>query len=679
MPSGDESDLAAEEPGFVPDRLNLLPPSAEGLLEPLRGAAEQARRKRRPGDAVLGKLRLDLFIDAAPVQVGHESARWSPADLGHVHVDEPKQVLEPVEQAAERGVVRDKVGDQGTQVRRNPVGHRRERVWEASGAGLPIIERGGRVEQFDPATPLVAEVQARSKEDGAKVVIAATGNGPDTGREQEQDARVQREVGPEGLAVSPVDGRDDPLDERRPDRSRRAAGPASAERHRVRQVSRQGGVAVKTTNDGLVRRCRPEIELLAGQRRNQAGGFGVQQIVQPGASSRVRYDLLDLGQELVAHHTGKRTPGSGCDDVRMALKVMLSSVRRGLADVRDAAGPVIKILRYDVIRFETVVKTPMPPRATCVQMVEDSDIYLLILGEEYGDPMPGTGKAPTEEEWTVARNLGKPTVVFKRSGISPGAEQAAFIERVEDYETGVWRYTFTDAADLISQLEGALAVAAEALRPAMAAPLGASVTVPWLESRSGIYTGAGTVLETHVIPVGSIAPLPAATLGDLRRVIAGSGQDGGIFEVGQAIEFTVDETAVIGQADGDRRRPRAGIRIGRNRTVSIWEALPTSLHIGAVLDEVQFVRRVARDLRIAAAMRVLESERVAVTVGFEDVSMLGTPAEFGTGMSLPFAMGGNKGAHPEPTDAWPLRALAVGADDIAREVVAGLMLRLQKG
>jgi hypothetical protein len=362
----------------------------------------------------------------------------------------------------------------------------------------------------------------------------------------------------------------------------------------------------------------------------------------------------------------------------MVLKVMLSSVRRGLADVRDAAAPVIKILKYDVIRFESVVKTPVPPRASCVQMVEDCDIYLLILGEEYGDPMPGTGKAPTEEEWSIARNLGKPTVVFKRSGIRPGAEQTAFIKRVEDYETGVWRHAFTDAADLISQLEGALAVAAEALQPAVAAPLASPVTVPWLEGRSGIYTGAGTVLETHVIPVGSVAPLPAATLGDLRRVIAGAGQDSGMFEVGQAIDFTVGETAVIGQADGDRRRPKAGIRIGRSRTVSIWEALPTSQHIGAVLDEPQFVRRVARDLRIAAGLGVVESEQVAVAVGFEDVSMLGTPAEFGTGMSLPFAMGGNQGAHLEPTDAWPFRALAVGADDIAGEVVAGLILRLQK-
>jgi hypothetical protein len=55
--------------------------------------------------------------------------------------------------------------------------------------------------------------------------------------------------------------------------------------------------------------------------------------------------------------------------------------------------------------------------------------------------------------------------------------------------------------------------------------------------------------------------------------------------------------------------------------------------------------------------------------------MLGTPNPYG-GMSLPFAMG-SKHVHVEPTHTWPLRALAVGADDIAREVVAGLMLRLQ--
>jgi hypothetical protein len=361
----------------------------------------------------------------------------------------------------------------------------------------------------------------------------------------------------------------------------------------------------------------------------------------------------------------------------MALKVMLSSVVRGLADVRDAVSPVIKIRRYDVIRFETVVKMPVPPRATCVAMVEDCDIYLLIVGEEYGDPMPATGLAPTEEEWTVARNLGKPTVVFKKSGMTPGPEQAAFIKKIEDYETGVWRHSFTDIPDLLSQLEGALATASEALQPATPTPLTSPVDVPWLQSASGIYTGAGTVLETHVLPLGGTGALPAATFGDLKRVIAGVGQDAGIFEIGQAIEFTVDDTAVTAQASRDGRRPAAGIRVGRSRSVSIWESLPTSQQIGALLDESQFSRRVARDLRLAAGLRVLDTERVAVAAGFEDVSMLGTPAEYGTGMTLPFATGGNKLVHPQPSESWPARALAGGADDIAREVVAGLLLQLR--
>lgn len=157
-----------------------------------------------------------------------------------------------------------------------------------------------------------------------------------------------------------------------------------------------------------------------------------------------------------------------------------------------------------------------------------------------------------------------------------------------------------------------------------------------------------------------------------------AGQDTGIFGIGQAIDFTVDETAVVAQSSREGRRPAAGVRVGRDHAVSIWESLPTSLHIGAILDEAQLVRRVARDLRLAAGLGVLDTERVAVAAGFEDVSMLGSPAEYGTGMTLPFAMSGNKQVHPEPTVAWPLRALAVGADDIAREVVADLMLRLAR-
>lgn len=363
----------------------------------------------------------------------------------------------------------------------------------------------------------------------------------------------------------------------------------------------------------------------------------------------------------------------------MALKVMLSSVKRGLADVRDAVAPVLEILKFEVIRFETVVKTtPAPPRATCVEMVKDSDIYLLILGEEYGDPMPGTDLAPTEEEWAVARNLGRPIVVFKRDGISPGARQEAFIAKVENYETGVWRRRFSDAGDLISQLQDALGVAAEALQPAGSSALAAPVSVPWLEPVRGVYIGSGTVLETHLIPVEATGTIPAASLGDLARTIARSGEDHGLFELGQGIAFARDEIAIAATAKADGRRPEAGVRVTRSRAVSVWESLPSAPMIGTVLDQEQFARRVGRDLRLAASLGVLDSATVAVAIGFNNVSMLGIPNDFGGGMSLPFAMSGGKPVHLEPTDAWPTRSLAVGADEIGGELVARLMLRLQR-
>ncbi len=356
-------------------------------------------------------------------------------------------------------------------------------------------------------------------------------------------------------------------------------------------------------------------------------------------------------------------------------KVMLSSVRRGLADVRDAAAPVIKILKYEPLRFEDVTGQPVPSRAVCIQLVEDCDIYLLILGELYGDPMPGTGLAPTEEEWTFARNLGKPTVVFKKSGISPELRQAEFIRKVEDYETGTWRHSFKNIGDLLSQIERALATAAEALQPVVPRELAAPVIVPWREAERGIYTGAGTVLETHIIPLDGAAPLPATSFGELTRSLARAGQDHGLFEVGQALDFPTTETTIAARAKADGRQPEAAVRVARGRAISVWESLPS--HIGgSLLDESQFRTRVARDLRLAAALELTGSEYAAIAVGLNDVTMLAIP-NGPSAMSLPFAAGDAGPVHLEPTDSWPMQALAIGAPEIATELVARLMLRLR--
>lgn len=304
------------------------------------------------------------------------------------------------------------------------------------------------------------------------------------------------------------------------------------------------------------------------------------------------------------------------------MKVMLSSVRRGLADVRDATAPVIEILGYTCVRFENVTDQVVPPRAVCIQMVSDCDIYLLLLGELYGDPMPGTGLAPTEEEWTVARRLGKPTVVFKMADVVPEPPQQEFIDKVDSHEDGVWRGTFTDIADLIRKPPSAIAAAASALQPLTPRPMLVPVTVPWRSVGQLRQMGAGTVLETHLMSIGTSAPLPASSLDGLRRPLGRTGQDHGLFEDGQALDFSTTEAQVAAYARPDGRMSEAGVAVTRTRSVSVWQSVAHGM-MGSVLDEGSLRLQVARDIRLAADLRLLDGEDVATAVGLDRIDMLG--------------------------------------------------------
>jgi hypothetical protein len=352
---------------------------------------------------------------------------------------------------------------------------------------------------------------------------------------------------------------------------------------------------------------------------------------------------------------------------------MLSSVRRGIADARDSAAALLEALDYEVIRFETVTREPVPPRQTCVDMVKRSDLYLLLLGEEYGDPVPGTNVAPTEEEWSVARAQGKPMVVFEHVGGQPEPLQRAFISRVKDYETGVWRYTFTSSADLIRQLKGALQLAAEASVEVAPQRLDTTITVPWLNDRRGSYGSGSPTLETHAVPTAPMPQLQASSYPELTRTLINTGREHGVFAFGQAVEQQADEVAVTVQASRSGRQPDAGIRVQRDSAATVWESLPSS-GFGTALDESQLMTRLARDLLLVATLPVHGTDLVAIAIGLSNVSLLGIPN--GTGMSLPFAGFADQPVHLEPTDAWLRRALAGGAADIARELIARLVLRL---
>jgi len=359
----------------------------------------------------------------------------------------------------------------------------------------------------------------------------------------------------------------------------------------------------------------------------------------------------------------------------MALKVMLSSVRRGgLGPVRDAVAPVLKILRYEPLRFEDVTNQPVPPRMVCVELVERADIYLLLLGAEYGDAMPDTGLAPTEEEWTIARNAGKPIVVFRQSGVTPELREAEFIATTEAYATGVFRGTFTDTGDLLGKLEEALATAVESIQPMRLRPLTGQLAVSWREDDRR-FGGSGVVLETHMVPVGQIERLSATTLRELPTRLARAGRDHGLFPEGQALSLDTTEHAAVAQTDrGDRTV--SGVAITAERSVTVWSALQTQ-QLGAVYDEAQIAGQIARDVRLAASLALVPSEDVAIAVGIGPIDMLGRVTGPNS-MTFPFMGSGRGAARLEPTGAYPTTSLARIAPEIGAELAARLTLRLEQ-
>ncbi len=358
----------------------------------------------------------------------------------------------------------------------------------------------------------------------------------------------------------------------------------------------------------------------------------------------------------------------------MALKVMLSSVRRGgLGPVRDAVAPVLKILRYEPLRFEDITNRPVPPRGVCVDLVAASDIYMLLLGAEYGDVMPETGLAPTEEEWTIARNLGKPIVVFRQSGVTPEPRQAEFIATVESYGTGVFRGTFDDTGDLLGKLEAALGTAAESIQPMRPEPLTGAVAVPWrTETRR---FGGGVTLETHVIPVGTVERLSATTLRELPVRLARAGREHGLFQEGQALTLEATERGAIAELERGGRGA-AGVLLSPERTVSIWAALPTQ-QLGAVYDETQIARQVTRDVRLASSLDVSSTDAVAIAVGIDGIDMLGQ-INGPNSMTFPFMGSGLGAARLEPAESLPTASLSRIAPEIGAELAARLTLRLER-
>lgn len=358
------------------------------------------------------------------------------------------------------------------------------------------------------------------------------------------------------------------------------------------------------------------------------------------------------------------------------LVVFLSSVRRGLEQERDNLPALIGAIGHECKRFEDYTAQPVPSRQACLRGVDQADVYLLLLGGRYGEPVFDSGLSPTEEEFTRTRQRGIPMLVFVKQGIEVEPRQQAFIEQVEDYTSGRFRAGFTSAVDLQPKVASALTELAAQQVPLVYTPLPATanLAVPWVydpAARPEAFTSHAAILECHALPIA--APrLPAASLDTLAGRLAELGRLHQLFRTEQALQTTSEPegVAVIG---ANRRQPRAGLAVRRSRIVSVWSELEGDT-LGYIVEADDLAERIAGMLRLAAEVVPTDGD-VALAAGLGPIDQIveGRVSDLGRRSRASLGFGRQAPARAEPEDSVPAATLRSASEEIGQELAARVL------
>ena len=143
-------------------------------------------------------------------------------------------------------------------------------------------------------------------------------------------------------------------------------------------------------------------------------------------------------------------------------RIFVSSVIEGYGDRRKSAVAAIEQLGATAVWFERFGGRDSDPNQAYLDEVRSSDIYVGLLGERYGRPLPSRFSA-THEEYREAEQQGLRLSVWAEQGVNREGHQQAFLDEVRQFNvTG----SFSSPQELEQELGRRLTeIAAEDLSP----------------------------------------------------------------------------------------------------------------------------------------------------------------------------------------------------------------------
>lgn len=372
------------------------------------------------------------------------------------------------------------------------------------------------------------------------------------------------------------------------------------------------------------------------------------------------------------------------------MKVFISSVRRGLASERDYLPDLIRATGNVPMRFEDFGAQALTSRGACLGGVQDADVYILILGAEYGMETGDSGVAATEEEFNVAMERGIPILVFVKAGITPEPAQQTFMDRVGNYQEGRFWAEFADNAQLGIRVTKALNEQQVPAAPFHQMALTHQIDVAWRSEQSSIPATRDShapVVEVHVAPIEPTPLRPVAALGDLAVRLASDARQQGFFGHGDPLSIDSDTNCAwaVRVDDGQRRGswnelrtdPYAGIYISRAGAATIFQTLPRDT-IGAMVDENDLTQRFTVLLRHLVAY-LPASDNIAIAAGIDpaDSVNLGDPATVGNRNSGTMGGFGRGPIYAPPADQVATSTLGTHLHEVARDLAARIVQQLR--
>jgi predicted ATPase len=169
----------------------------------------------------------------------------------------------------------------------------------------------------------------------------------------------------------------------------------------------------------------------------------------------------DLPDEAVIRTPIIRTP-----DRR--LRVFVSSTLGELAEERRAVARAISALRLTPVMFELGAR-PYPPREVYQQYLAQSDVFIALYWQRYGQPAPGAHVSGLEEEFELSGGLPR-LLYVKVPAPDREAGLADLLARIQDEASASYRH-FRTPAELGRLVRDDLAVLlSERFTPGGAAP-----------------------------------------------------------------------------------------------------------------------------------------------------------------------------------------------------------------